>query len=250
MKRPPSCPIAARHRLASAAALVLATAVQAESPSELKLIYFGNSLTENSQPELHAQLGQSADKTWEVTDVLGAGWQVNFHRFALLAAGLDISLDGRLILDNEKFQSEIVGLAQTIGNRGDLTIDPATAAKTERNLSKFVSEQYDGMLLQFFSAPLHRMVEEHRGVRFPQPRDIGELPACIDMIRMYLAMNPGGTVYIYQNWPHMPETLGVPPAEELPAWARREGARLRPAEFPDRTKFDYEHEWLVKKIHP
>ncbi len=230
--------------------IAIPSVVRAESPDRLKLIYFGNSLTACAQPDLHDELGESAGKTWDVTSILGAGWQVNFHRFALLAAGLDITEDGKLTVNKEKFEEQIGDVAELARDRGDLTIDPGVARKMEGKFRRFISEEYDGMLLQFFHAPLHFMREEHMGVEFNEPRDIGELPACIDMIRMYLAMNPGGTIYIYQNWPHMPETFPVPPEGERPDWARREGARLARAEFPDREEFDYEHEWLEKEYSP
>jgi hypothetical protein len=69
--------------------IALSNAVRAEGPDKLKVIYFGNSLTGCAQPTLHGTLGESAGKEWDVAVVAGAGWQVNFHRFALLAAGVD-----------------------------------------------------------------------------------------------------------------------------------------------------------------
>jgi hypothetical protein len=203
-----------------------ARAAQEQEPvKELRAIYFGNSLTACAQPSLHEPLGKSAGKTWQVDLVAGAGWQVNFHWAVLLGAGIDA------------------------GDRGDLTIDPEVAAKYKNKVRKFTTQKYDAMVLQPFHAPLKFMKTEHMGLKFDRPTDCGELRACIDLIAMYLERNPGGVVYIYQNWPNM-QAGPVPPEGDRPDWAKVPGARLKGAEFPLREQFDYEHEWLELKYSP
>jgi hypothetical protein len=47
----------------------------------LSVFYFGNSLTGNTMPTLHDELGRSAGKRWLVERSQGAGWQVWQHLY-------------------------------------------------------------------------------------------------------------------------------------------------------------------------
>ncbi|MFO7957660.1 MAG: hypothetical protein R6X33_11245 [Candidatus Brocadiia bacterium] len=47
----------------------------------LSVFYFGNSLTGNTMPTLHGELGRSAGKRWLVERSQGAGWQVWQHLY-------------------------------------------------------------------------------------------------------------------------------------------------------------------------
>jgi hypothetical protein len=90
------------------------------------------------------------------------------------------------------------------------------------------------------------------GVDFGKPTDVGDIASSIDIIDAYLALNPEGTVYIYQDWPAM-RPGEVPPDDQLPAWAKKMRAtrgKIRTAEFPERDSFDYEHAWAGQQYKP
>ncbi|MFW6107068.1 MAG: hypothetical protein ACOC8A_00105 [bacterium] len=80
-------------------ALPLVTAAaEAGAIESVRVYYFGNSLTGNTMPPFHPELGQSAGKEWLVERSQGAGWQVwqhvyldsaRRHREKLAAGGFD-----------------------------------------------------------------------------------------------------------------------------------------------------------------
>jgi len=55
--------------------LSLATTLHAtgESPSTVRVFYFGNSLTESSHSEWHSELSKKAGRTWKTEAFIGAG---------------------------------------------------------------------------------------------------------------------------------------------------------------------------------
>ena len=65
-------------------ALILLAAQPAVSqttkpPSRVRVYYFGNSLTGNTMPVFHPELGRSAGKQWIMARSQGAGWQLLQH---------------------------------------------------------------------------------------------------------------------------------------------------------------------------
>jgi len=90
-----------QHLTASAcmlALLSLAAAAGEGSIERVRVYYFGNSLTGNTMPTFHPELGKSADRAWTIERSQGAGWQVwqhvyldsaKRHRDRLAAGGWD-----------------------------------------------------------------------------------------------------------------------------------------------------------------
>ncbi|MFW6255929.1 MAG: hypothetical protein ACOC54_03840 [Candidatus Sumerlaeota bacterium] len=200
----------------------------AQETEKVRAYYFGNSLTGCSDPKDHPALGKSVGKEWETWAFLGAGWQLWQHRHALQTAGAEMKRD-----DN-----------------GDLTIDPESVKhSTGWNKKQFLTEKWDVMVLQPFSMSLTWKADKMWGVDFEKETDIGDIACSNDLISMYLSLNPEGRIFMYQNWPAM-ESGKVPPEDQFPDWAKKENARIKPAEFPKRDEFDYEKEWAEDKYKP
>ncbi len=200
-------------------------------PEKLRTFYFGNSLTGCTNPQWHEELGQSAGKEW-VTDIMaGAGWPLWMHRRELRPGEAGLST----------------------GPRGDLALDPEFVEDASFKAKKFYRGcPWDAIVLQPFSSSLTRVVTKMWGTEFDKPTDVGDIAAASDIIELFLKTNAQGRVYIYTDWPPM-EGGEIPPEDERPEWARKEGVRIARAEFPRRDAFDYEHEWLEKKFsqdHP
>lgn len=202
--------------------LAAGAVLAAESPQKMRTYYFGNSLTGCTDPKDHGKIAEPAGKTWETWAFLGAGWQLWQHRHALQHAGVEMNRN----------------------SNGDLTIDPASIEhSTGWNTKQFLTEKWDAIVLQPFSMGLVWKCNEMWGVKFDKETDVGDIECANDLISIYLSLNPEGHVFVYQNWPAM-EGGTIPPPEERPAWARKEGVRIAKAEFPKRDEFDYEEAWL------
>ncbi len=205
-----------------------APAAKADSPQKMRTYYFGNSLTGCSDPKWHPELGESAGRDWEVWSFLGAGWQLWQHLYALQNAGVEMKR----------------------GDNGDLTIDPdLVEQKLPWNVKQFYEQKWDAIVLQPFSIALSFKCDQMWGVDFGKETDVGDIVSAIGIIDIYLALNPQGHVFIYQNWPAM-QRGKVPPKDQLPEWARKPGRRIADAEFPRRDEFDYETKWLKEKHKP
>ena len=192
---------------------------------KLRAFYFGNSLTGCTNPQWHEELGESAGKKW-VTDMMaGAGWPLWMHRRELRPGEADLST----------------------GPRGDLTIDPEFMESASYKAKQFYrGAPWDAIVMQPFFFSLEHTVEKLWGTEFDEPTDVGSIAAASDIIQLYLKTNPQGRAYIYADWPPM-EAGRIPPENERPEWAQKEGVRIAAAEFPKREEFDYEEEWLGKE---
>ena len=208
-----------------------APAAKADAPQKMGTFYFGNSLTGCTNPQWHEELGKSAGKTWVADAMLGAGWPLWAHRRELKLDEVSLSTAAR----------------------GDLTLDPEFVQSASWKAKQFYQGcPWDAIVLQPFSSSLARVVTKMWGTEFDKPTDVGDIAAASDIIELFLKTNAQGRVYIYTDWPPM-EWGEIPPEDERPEWARREGVRIARAEFPTRDAFDYEHEWLEKKFsqdHP
>ncbi|MFO7957267.1 MAG: hypothetical protein R6X33_09220 [Candidatus Brocadiia bacterium] len=218
--------------LLACGALTLTAIASVDGPRSLRAFYFGNSLTGCTNPRWHDELGESAGKQWEAEAFLGAGWQLWQHRLQLGSP-------------EDVFST---------GPKGALTIDPEFLQSASYKARRFYEGgPWDAIVLQPFGQALERTVTQMWGkIDFEEPTDVGDISAASDIIELYLKTNPQGRVYIYADWPPM-ERGEVPPEDELPEWALRMRERrgsIRRAEFPDRTAFDYEREWLGKKFSP
>jgi len=201
------------------AVLVLSRAQAADS---VRAFYFGNSLTGATNPNWHKDLGKSAGKQWQNWAWLGAGWQLWQHREEL-AAGKDIF---------------------GAGSKGDLTLDEHLIQSATWNAKQFYGQKWDAVVLQLFGLYLTHETDTMWGKKLSAKKDVGDLGAATDLMRLYLKLNPSGRVFIYQVWPPM-EAGQVPPPEKLPDWAKGK-EKLRNAEFPDRENFNYEEKWMRK----
>ncbi len=192
-----------------------------------RIYYFGNSLTESSRPAWHKELFIPAGKHIENFAFLGAGWQTWQHR-------------------NEVFNAMGKPLSETAeraGSQGDLTIGKEAIVKASRAPKVFLEQDWDAILIQVFGTHVNKMASEMYGkTQFGQEIEVGDAGAAIDLINVFLAKNPQGTIYIYTVWPSMPAGQ-IPPSKELPEWAKQEGARIKEAEFPNRDEFDYAAQW-------
>jgi hypothetical protein len=200
-----------------------------ERPQSARVFYFGNSLTGSSMPALHPELGQSAGKQWICDAFLGAGWQSWQHRNELWRA-LGRSVDAT---------------TQSAFSRGDLTLDESLAASAAFKPKIFLTGEWDAIVIQIFGSRLRFVTDNMWGSTFDGPVDIGDVAAASDIIRIFLARNPQGRVFIYTVWPSM-SAGKVPPDDQLPAWAvamKKRLGEIRTAEFPDREHFDYEKLW-------
>jgi len=201
----------------------------AGSPDAMRTFYFGNSLTQSSRPEMHAELAETAGKDWTTAAFLGAGWQSWQHRNELFRA------IGRPLGDS----------VQSLAARGDLTIDLEPGATPAFHLRPYLSEDWDAILIQIFGSAKDQAVSEKWGQNFDEPINVGDVVAASDLIHHFLKKNPEGEVFIYTVWPPM-EPGTVPPDEQLPEWAKEMKAKkgkIRTAEFPDREGFNYAEHW-------
>lgn len=198
----------------------------AAGPDSLRVFYFGNSLTGSSRPEWHTALAKPAGKTWENFAFLGAGWQTWQHRNEVFKAlGRPLSATG-----------------ESAGSKGDLTLDEESIKKAAMAPKKFLTQDWDAILIQVFGTHLWRRTAEMWGNKFAAEIEVGDVGAAVDLINVFLQKNAAGTVYIYTVWPNM-EAGKIPPAAELPEWARVPGVRMATAEFPNREAFDYRAQW-------
>ena len=198
----------------------------AEDPTpkqEVSVYYFGNSLTGVTQPDWHERLGASAGKKWQDSAWLGAGWQLWQHREEL-TAGKDI-FGG--------------------GSKGDLTLDDNLIKGAPFHAKKLFGQKWDAAVFQLFGQYVSHETDEMWGKKLASKKDVGDLQSASDLMRVFLKLNPQGTCYIYQVWPPM-DPGKIPPADQLPDWARKPGARMAAAEFPLRDTFDYPARWLQK----
>ncbi|MHB8900376.1 MAG: hypothetical protein ACYC6Y_16620 [Thermoguttaceae bacterium] len=182
---------------------------EAQSPKSLRVFYFGNSLTGCTMPAWHAELGKSAGQEWEDWAWLGAGWQLWQHREELVA-GKDI----------------FSGVS-----KGDLTIDESVLRSAGYHGKKFFGEKWDAVVLQIFGSYLTKVTDTMWNRKLSGAKDVGDLGAADDLIRLELTRNPEARCFLYQVWP--PMESGQP----------RDGERG--AEFPLREKFNYEARWLA-----
>lgn len=199
--------------------LLLAIPVHVRAADSLRVCYFGNSLTGATNPDWHGDLGKSAGDEWQNWAWLGAGWQLWQHREEL-AAGKDIF---------------------GAGSKGDMTLDENLIKTAGYHGKKFYGQKWDAVVLQLFGQYLNRETDAMWGRKLGARKDVGDLGAASDLMRLYLKINPEGRVFIYQVWAPM-DSGEVPPPEKLPDWAKGK-EKLRAAEFPDRETFDYAARW-------
>ncbi len=196
------------------------------APSSQRVFYFGNSLTGSARPEWHADLAKPAGKTWEMFAFMGAGWQTWQHR-------------------NEIFKAlgrPLSSSAESAGSKGDLTLDQESVQKAAMAPKRFLTQEWDAILIQVFGTFLQKRTSEMWGNKFGAEIEVGDIGAAVDVIGVFLQKNPKGTVYIYTVWPNM-EAGKIPAKEELPEWAKVPGVRMATAEFPNRDAFDYRAQW-------
>ncbi len=218
------------YALVVASFLPLCTHAESDSPDAMRIFYFGNSLTQSSQPALHPELAKTTDKSWTNRAFLGAGWQSWQHRnelFRAIGRPLDHSV-------------------QSLEARGDLTIDLKPGETPAHHLKPYMAEDWDAILIQIFGSRLDFMASEMWGQKFGNPINLGDVVAASDIIHHFVKKNPEGQVFIYTVWPPM-KAGTVPPDEELPDWAiklkERKNGKISNAEFPDRAGFDYARQW-------
>ena len=201
----------------------------AQPVQRIRVFYFGNSLTASSLPALHNELGKSVGKEWICDSFLGAGWQSWQHR-------------------NELFRAlgwPVTAATQEALARGTLTPHQNLVRSASIKAQAFLTGQWDAIVIQIFGSRLHFVTASMWEQTFDGPVDIGDVAAASDIIRIFLAKNPHGRVYIYTVWPSMPPGR-VPPEDQLPPWAvamKKRLGQLREAEFPDRQAFDFEKVW-------
>jgi len=203
----------------------------ASGEDSVRAFYFGNSLTQSSQPTFHQELAETTGNQWTNRAFLGAGWQSWQHRNELFRA------IGRPLGDS----------VQSLAARGDLTIDLEPGATPSFHLRPYLSEDWDAIVIQIFGSSLNQTTTEMWGQNFDQAINIGDVVAASDIIHHFLKKNPQGKVFIYTVWPPM-EAGTVPPDDQLPDWAKAMEAKrgkVRNAEFPDRTGFDYAKQWTA-----
>lgn len=189
--------------------LLLGFSLSVEGGDRLRIFYFGNSLTANTMPNWHEDLGKSDGKEWIAHAWLGAGWQLWQHREGLRQGGVELDAS----------------------SQGDLTLDPAFTGSRSHHVKAFLRDEWDAIVLQAFSPYLELVTTQMWGqVNFEVPTDCGDVQSADDLIALFLRMNPDGRVYIYQVWPPMQRGEG------------RDG--LRGAEFPRRDQFDFGRQWL------
>ncbi len=131
----------------------------------LRVYHFGNSLTGGSMPAWHAELGRSAGRTWKNHAWLGAGWQLWQHREEIGA--------GRELFD--------------AGSRGDLTLDEDLIQSAGQHVRAFHGEDWDAIVLQVFAPSLSEITAEKWGRQLGAEKDVGDLGASTDLIRVQLA---------------------------------------------------------------
>jgi hypothetical protein len=212
------------HRYSIAVTILLLGAhltFAGEPAPSVRAFYFGNSLTGCTNPNWHEDLGKSAGRQWQNWAWLGAGWQLWQHREEL-AAGKDLF---------------------GAGSKDDLTIDENLIKSAPFHAKKFFEQPWNAVVLQLFGNFLTHETDELWGRKFSSKRDVGDLGAASDLIRLFLKLNPQGRVFLYQVWPPM-DSGEVPPPDKLPDWAKLPGARLAAAEFPKRDRFHYEARWM------
>jgi hypothetical protein len=211
--------------------LSLATTLHAagESPSTVRVFYFGNSLTESSHSEWHSELAKKAGRTWKTEAFMGAGWQSWQHRNELYRA----------------LGKPLTTSAESTASKGDLTINAKNAAPPSFKVKKYLENDWDAIVIQIFGSAMNLEADEMWGQNFGQMIEIGDVGAASDIIRHFTEKNPKGQVFIYTVWPNMGPGK-VPPDDQLPEWAvkmKEKSGTIRNAEFPDREAFDYEKVW-------
>lgn len=166
----------------TAASMALAAAAfGGEGSDGLRAFYFGNSLTGATNPDWHGDLGKGAGKEWQNWAWLGAGWQLWQHREEL-AAGKDIF---------------------GAGSKGDLTLDENLIKTAGYHGKKFYGQRWDAVVLQLFGQYLTRETDNMWGRKLSGKKDVGDLGAASDLMRLYLKLNSEGRVFIYQVWAPM-----------------------------------------------
>jgi hypothetical protein len=204
------------------AAEIAKVPVEGHSPGRVAVYYFGNSLTGSTLPELHAGLGKSKGKEW-VWDLMAvAGGQLWQYRD-------QFELDAKL------------------GPVGDYTLDPELAKKAPWAAQKFLSGEWDAVVLQPFCAKLKLVQNEMWGKKYDTDRDFGDLAASKYLIDLALKKNPACRVYIYQDWPSLPLAGGAfgMAAEGV----GKTGKELNAAQMlPVARSFDWPREWLRRAV--
>lgn len=187
--------------------LLLASAAPARAAERdsVRVLYFGNSLTGNTMPSLQADMGKTAGKTWVCDMSGGAGWQAWMHWI----------------------------------NRVYL---PEKAGKPSEVRQLLENGKFDAIVIQVFGkTKLVELVDEKFGkVKLGETLDTGDINSSAELIKIYLAKNPNGLVYLYGDWPSIPAKLddkGKPIKEKTPG----DGAGFDV--IPDRDAFDYSRVW-------
>lgn len=193
----------------------------ASAADTVRVFYFGNSLTGNTLPELHAALGASVGKTWKNDLMAIAGGQLWQYRDAFRK-------DGKI--------------KPTPDNAG-FTIDPSIAKSANYAAGKFLAGQWDAMVLQPFGARklAREVVTEMWQEKFPAPIDLSDFASSRDLIRLFLHQNPQGTVYIYQDW------IGMSLYKEVADVAvhGRDQELNHEQMTPLRISYDFSESWLT-----
>jgi hypothetical protein len=178
----------------------------------VRVYYFGNSLTGSTAPELHTALGKSAGKEW-IWDLMAvAGGQLWQYRD-------QFELDAKL------------------GPVGAFTLDAELAKKAPYAAQKFLTGDWNAIVLQPFGTKLKLVQNEMWGKTYDHERDFGDLAAARYLIDLALKKNPRMRVFVYQDWPGM--SLGVDAA------LGKTGKELNHAQMePIRRSFDYARSWF------
>jgi hypothetical protein len=182
------------------------------------VFYFGNSLTGSTAPELHTALGKSASREWVWDSLPVAGGQLWQYRD-------QFQLDGK------------------IEKPADFAANPGLAAKAPYHAQRFLTGDWDAVVLQPFGMGLRLERDEMWGRTYDAPRDFGDIAAAKYLIDLALVKNPACRVLIYQDWPGL--TIAGEAFGHAGAGLAKTGKELSHRQMePVRRSCDFPREWL------
>ena len=193
---------------------------QTTRPAAFSAFYFGNSLTENSMPPFHIQLGRSTGREWNSGAMVGPGWTIFMNLHALEQ-------------DRNVWSSRGQGKAREV-------------------LQK---QSWDAVVVQPFAWPgLHRRKTDLAGwiskdKQNQYPDDVGDVESTARIFNQFLQWHPKGQCLIYEQWPSMERKLG-PDGKPFKAPTPGPGGKGDEDFVPDREAFDYVKHWETVRYDP
>lgn len=198
------------HLILAALTVIAATAISNvhadDEIQSVRALYFGNSYTGNTMPNMHPSLGKSAGNEWSTLMLGGPGQPPWTHMM-------------RLQQKDPKFKEF-----------------DTTAPKAVTMV----------ILIYGATGLKHIVEGVKWGYKFDTPTDIGDVAACSYLIRAYLEHNPEGRVFIYTAWPGIPEARKMSKEINRGKSKKESRDITHEEMEPFRKAFDYPAAWLAE----